>query len=133
MKVVNSAAALLSKASHSDELVARINHSNLICDFKTWYRLLHKNELENMRRTLIAGIGDYLMRVVGSVPMGLYITFTWELEDSEEEIVDDFDEEDDIDDEVNSEEDDVELELSGEDGEEPWEMNEVEAEGYAQL
>jgi hypothetical protein len=28
-----------------------------------------------MRQTLIAGIRDYLMRVVGSVPMDLYITF----------------------------------------------------------
>ena len=76
-----------------------------------------------MRRTLIAGIGDYLMRVVGSVPMGLYITFTWEFEDNEEESAD---EEDDVDEEegdVNSEEDDVELELGSE---------EVEAEGYAQ-
>jgi hypothetical protein len=80
VKVVNSVAALLSKASHSDELVARINHSNLICDFKTCHHYLYvQTELENMRRTLIAGIGDYLMRVVGSVPMGLYITFAWKL------------------------------------------------------
>jgi hypothetical protein len=75
MKVVNLVATLLSKASHSDELVARINHTNLICHFKTWYFYFHKTELEHMRRTLIAGIGDYLMRVVGSVPMDLYITF----------------------------------------------------------
>ena len=32
-----------------------------------------------MRQILIAGIGDYLMRVVVSVPMGLYSTFAWEL------------------------------------------------------
>ena len=79
LQVVNSVATLLSQASHSDELVARINHGNLICDFKTWYLYLHKTELEKMRWTLIAGIGDYLMRVVGSVPMRLYITFAWEL------------------------------------------------------
>ena len=130
MKVVYSAATLLSKASHSDELVARINHTNLICDFKNWY--FSKKALENMRWTLIAGIGDYLMRVVGSVPMGFYITFSWELEKSEEEIVDDIHEEDNVDEEeggVNSEE---KASLN-------WvvrralEMDEVEAEGYAQL
>jgi hypothetical protein len=78
VRVVNSVTALLSKASHSDELVARINHSNLICEFKTCHRYFHVHtNLRNMRQTLIAGIGDYLMRVVGSVPMGLDITFTW--------------------------------------------------------
>jgi hypothetical protein len=30
--------------------------------------------MKELLQILIAGIGDYLMRVVGSVPMGLYIT-----------------------------------------------------------
>ena len=123
MEVVEWVATLLSKASHSDELVARINHTNLICDFKIRSLFFYNEVLENMGRTLIAGISDYLMRVVGSVPMGLDIAFTLELEDDEEESGDEEDDVDEEEGEVNSEEDDVELELGSE---------EVEAEGYAQ-
>jgi hypothetical protein len=57
-------------------------------------------------------------------------------EDSEEEgdNDDEVDEEEDNVDEPLEEDDDLdELELGGEDGEEPWEMDEVEAEGYGQL
>ena len=67
---------LLSKASHSDELVARINHTNLILD-ASWIDLLPyytawKKGL--LPGALIRGLGDYLMRVVGSVPIGFHLT-----------------------------------------------------------
>ena len=66
---------LLSKASHSDELVARINHADLDCEFFTSQWALRKFAyVEERLRTLIKGIGDYLMRVVGSVPIDLKIT-----------------------------------------------------------
>jgi hypothetical protein len=69
----------LSKASHSDELVARINHTSLSLDlsfipllglyYHSDYGLLNK-----ALKTLIKGVGDYLMRVVGSVPIGFHLT-----------------------------------------------------------
>jgi len=67
---------LLSKASHSDELVARINHTNLILN-PSWIDSLGHygvwNKLEGLQ-SLIRGLGDYLMRVVGSVPIGFHLT-----------------------------------------------------------
>jgi len=67
---------LLSKASHSDELVARINHADINCEFFPSERLFGKPKdyVEESLRTLIKGIGDYLTRVVGSVPIDLKIT-----------------------------------------------------------
>jgi hypothetical protein len=72
LKLFQFIATILSKASHSDELLARINHTNIICHFKTWW--IPDDVLKAVIQTLIAGIGDYLMRIVGSVPMGLHIT-----------------------------------------------------------
>ena len=70
---------LLSKASHLDALVARINHTNLICNFFSSQRVRgHTPNYEESLRVLIQGIGDYLMRVVGSVPLGLRITLVTE-------------------------------------------------------
>jgi hypothetical protein len=67
---------LLSKASHSDELVARINHTNLILH-PSWINLLAYCGLRTPHKelqTFIQGVGDYLMRVVGSVPIGFHLT-----------------------------------------------------------
>ena len=67
----------MSKASHSDELVTRINQADINCEFLTssWIlRVLEVSRSEESLRTLIKGIGDYLMRVVGSVPIDLKIT-----------------------------------------------------------
>ena len=71
----------MSKASHSDELVTRINHADINCEFfastwvnKHWISLEFENYVENRLRTLIKGIGDYLTRVAGSVPIDLKIT-----------------------------------------------------------
>ena len=63
-------------ASHSDELVTRINHADINCEIFT-STLPTRREVylsEECLRTLIAGIGDYLTRVVGSVPIDLKIT-----------------------------------------------------------
>jgi hypothetical protein len=66
---------LLLKASHSYELVARINHTNLICNsFPNQLARRYTPNYEETPCVLIQGIGDYLMRVVGSVPIGLRIT-----------------------------------------------------------
>ena len=65
---------LLSKASHSDELVTRINHADINCGFFTSQRISCQPEWEDGLRTLIKGIGDYLTRVVGWVPIDLKIT-----------------------------------------------------------
>ena len=74
---------LLLKASHSDELVTRINHADINCKISTSRRIprdpepdvtVYLERLEESLRTLIKGIGDYLTRVVGSVPINLTIT-----------------------------------------------------------
>jgi hypothetical protein len=62
----------LSKASHSDELVARINHTNLILD-PSRIDLAYYGRWNKGLKTLIQGLGDYLMRVVGSVPIGFHL------------------------------------------------------------
>ena len=67
----------MSRASHSDELVTQINHTDINCEFFTrWYsvKFIDPDYVERRLRTLIQGIGDYLMRVVGSVPIDLKIT-----------------------------------------------------------
>ena len=69
----------MSKASHSDELVTRINHANLNCEISTGisgmrFSFKYEDYAEKGLRTLIKGIGDYLTRVVGSVPIDLKIT-----------------------------------------------------------
>ena len=63
-------------ASHSDELVTRINHADINCEIFTSIGISEYNvsRLEECLRTLITGIGDYLTRVVGSVPIDLKIT-----------------------------------------------------------
>ena len=64
-------------ASHSDELVTRINHADSInCEFFASERISVEAEdyVEKSLRNLIKGIGDYLTRVVGSVPIDLKIT-----------------------------------------------------------
>ncbi len=64
---------LFSKASHSNELVARINHNNLILD--PYSIKLFPYHLRNQGpQTLIQAVGDYLMRVVGSVPLRFHLT-----------------------------------------------------------
>ena len=70
------AETLLSKASHSDELVTRINHADINCEFFTYGWMFDRpsGDVEEPLRTLIKGIGDYLTRVVGSVPIDLKIT-----------------------------------------------------------
>jgi len=67
---------LLSMASHSDELVTRINHADINCEFFTPLRIPIDSQdyVKESLRTLIKGIGDYLTMVVGSVPIGLKIT-----------------------------------------------------------
>jgi len=69
---------LLSKASHSDELVTRINHADINCENFTfdseWISVKPEDYFDESLRTLIKGIGDYLMRVVGSLPIDLKIT-----------------------------------------------------------
>ena len=63
----------MSKASHSAELVTRINHADINCGFFT--RENHGvYRAEESLPPLINGIGDYLMKVLGSVPIGLKIT-----------------------------------------------------------
>ena len=65
----------MSKASHSDELVTRINHADINCEFTIPPLLLEERDYaEKILCTLIEGIGDYLTRVVGSVPVDLKIT-----------------------------------------------------------
>ena len=71
----------MSKASHSDELVTRINHPDINCEVffdpsGMQISLTNHNTVYVKRRlrTLIEGIGDYLTRVVGSVPIDLKIT-----------------------------------------------------------
>jgi hypothetical protein len=63
-------------ASHSDELVTRINHADINCEIFTSIRISEYEVAlsEGRLRTLITGIGDYLTRVVGSVPIDLKIT-----------------------------------------------------------
>ena len=70
------AETLLSKASHSDELVTRINHADINCENFTgiYYYGWKRDDTEKSLHTLIKGIGDYLTRVVGSVPVDLKIT-----------------------------------------------------------
>ena len=67
---------LLAKASHSDELVTRINPADINCEFFTSESNFRETEdyMEESLRTLIKGMGDYLTRVVGSVPIDLRIT-----------------------------------------------------------
>ena len=71
----------MSKASHSDELVARINHADIDCEFAMDHQesfplmINRRNDyLKEELCPLIKGIGDYLTRVVGSVPIDLKIT-----------------------------------------------------------
>ena len=67
---------ILSKASHSDELVTRINHADINCEIFTSGRI-SEDELarsEEELRTLMKGIGDYLTSVVCSVPIDLKVT-----------------------------------------------------------
>jgi hypothetical protein len=67
----------LSKASHSDELVARLNHTNLILGSSFIFQTigLHPEDRWNKGlQNFIQGVGDYLMRVVGSVPIGFHVT-----------------------------------------------------------
>ena len=57
----------------------RINHTDINCEFFTFERNFCEParevyKSEKSLRTLIKGIGDYLMRVVGSVPTDLGIT-----------------------------------------------------------
>ena len=63
-------------ASHSDELVARINHADINCELFTPIGICEYDVSQSTEslRTLIMGIGDYLMRVAGSVPIDLKIT-----------------------------------------------------------
>src|SRR5271168_3679713 len=69
---------LLSKASHSDELVARIDHADINCEFFIFKPVIidpgDHHDVEEGLRTLLKGIGVYLWRVVGSVPIDLKIT-----------------------------------------------------------
>ena len=60
-------------ASHSDELVTRINHADINCEIDPveWMSEDKVVLLEGRLRTLIKEIGDYLTRVVGSVPIHL--------------------------------------------------------------
>ena len=66
----------MSKASYSDDLVARINDADINCEIFTshWISREHDDYVEERLRTLVKGIGDYLTRVVGSVPNDLKIT-----------------------------------------------------------
>ena len=72
----------MSKASHSDELVTRINHADINCEILlstgiSGMRISFKSVdsyVEKGLCTLIKGLGDYLTRVVGSVPIDLKIT-----------------------------------------------------------
>ena len=71
------AGTLLSKASHSAELVTRINHADINCEFSPslWYEdNLPEDYVEKCLRTLMKGIGSYLTGVIGSVPIDLKIT-----------------------------------------------------------
>ena len=64
-------------ASHSDELVTRINHADINCEIFTSITISESDfvyQSEKCLRPLITGIGDYLTRVVGSVPIDLKIT-----------------------------------------------------------
>ena len=72
MSLCEQIGTLLSKASHSDELVAQINHTNLI--FNSLIERLPYDRWKEGLQTLIQGVGDYLMRVVGSVPIGFHLT-----------------------------------------------------------
>jgi len=75
--LLSETGTLLSKASHSDELVRRINHADINCRFfaSQWLQVREADEYVEARlRILIKGIGDYLTRVVGSVPIDLKIT-----------------------------------------------------------
>ena len=67
---------LLSKASHSDELVTRINHANINCEIfeSTSISVKFEDYVKNRLRTFIKGIGNYLARVVGLVPVDLKVT-----------------------------------------------------------
>jgi len=75
-ELLSVAGTFLSKASHSDELVTRINQADINCEFSTftWIPVESEDYVEKRLRTLIKGIGDYLRRVVGSVPIDLKIT-----------------------------------------------------------
>ena len=74
--LLSKAGTSLSKASHSDELVARINHADINCEIFTSQGISREPEeyVEKRLRTLIKRIADYLTRVVGSVPIDLKIT-----------------------------------------------------------
>ena len=65
----------MSKASHADELITRINHADINCKiFTSDRKIVEVHKSAASLRTLIRGIGDYLTRVVGSVPSHLKIT-----------------------------------------------------------
>ena len=66
----------MSKASHSDELLTQINYADINCEIFTfqWHPRERDDYVEERLRILIKGIGDYLTRVVGSVPVDLKIT-----------------------------------------------------------
>ena len=68
----------MSKASHSDELVTRINHADIHCEIFVSDLRIPGLEVsytpEESLHAFIKGIGDYLTRVVGSVPIDLRIT-----------------------------------------------------------
>ena len=66
-------------ASHSDELVTRIYRADINCNISkprliAQYQVSQSEKCLCTLNSLITGIGDYLMRVVGSVPVDLKIT-----------------------------------------------------------
>ena len=63
-------------ASHSDELITRIYRAEINCEISSLgpTHSIEVSRSERRLRTLIKGIGDYLMRVVSSVPIDLKIT-----------------------------------------------------------
>ena len=66
---------ILSKTSHPNELVARINLTNLTYNvFRSNLSSIQIAIYKEKVATLIEGVRDYLVRVVGSVPIALQIT-----------------------------------------------------------
>lgn len=68
----------MQETSHLDELVARINHANLMCNSFAPTRFRDWTHHDDSLCILIEAIGDYLMRVVGSVPIRLRIVLRGE-------------------------------------------------------